>query len=47
MEKIQILIAMSVYMAGIIGIGFYYYKKANQSSDNYFCKDIRTCHRCL
>lgn len=36
MEKIQILIAMSVYMAGIIGIGFYYYKKANQSSDNYF-----------
>jgi len=36
MEKLEILITMSLYMAAIIGIGFYYYKKANQSSENYF-----------
>ena len=33
---IQILIAMVVYMAIVIAIGFVYAKRANQSSENYF-----------
>ncbi|NLV86450.1 MAG: sodium/proline symporter PutP [Clostridiales bacterium] len=33
---IQILISMSVYMAVVIGIGVYFAKRANQSSENYF-----------
>lgn len=33
---IQILIAMVVYMAIVIAIGFIYAKRANQSSENYF-----------
>ena len=35
-EQIQFLIAMVVYMAIVIGIGIYYYKRANKSSENYF-----------
>lgn len=33
---IQILIAMILYMAIVIAIGFVYAKRANQSSENYF-----------
>ena len=32
----QILIAMCIYMAAVIGIGLYFAKRANQDSDNYF-----------
>ena len=35
-NQIQILIAMIIYMAAVIGIGVYYYKRANKSSENYF-----------
>ena len=35
-NQIQMLIAMLVYMAAVIGIGVYYYKRANKSSENYF-----------
>ncbi|MBQ4259314.1 MAG: sodium/proline symporter [Lachnospiraceae bacterium] len=35
-DTIQILIAMVVYMAAVIGIGLYFSKKAQQSSENYF-----------
>ncbi len=35
-QTIQILIAMVVYMAVVIGIGFIYAKKANQNSEAYF-----------
>ena len=35
-NQIQMLIAMIIYMAAIIGIGLYYYKVANKSSENYF-----------
>lgn len=35
-QTIQILIAMIVYMAVVIGIGFIYAKKANQNSEAYF-----------
>lgn len=35
-EKIQVLIAMCAYMALVIGIGLYYAKRANESSENYF-----------
>lgn len=34
-EKLQIFIAMSFYVAVVIGIGVYYAKRANESSDNY------------
>lgn len=33
--KIQILTAMILYIAVVIGIGLYYAKRANESSDNY------------
>lgn len=33
---IQILIAMCIYMAAVIGIGIYFAKRANQNSENYF-----------
>ena len=33
---IQILIAMSVYMLAVIGIGLFFAKRANQNSENYF-----------
>ena len=32
----QILITMSLYMLAVIGIGFFYAKRANENSDNYF-----------
>ena len=35
-NTMQILIAMAVYMAIVIGIGLWYAKKANKSSENYF-----------
>ena len=35
-DQIQILIAMIVYMAAVIGIGVYYSRRANKSSENYF-----------
>lgn len=35
-ETLQILIAMTVYMATVIVIGFTYAKRANASSENYF-----------
>lgn len=34
-RSIQILIAMAVYIAAIIGIGVYYAKRANESTHNY------------
>lgn len=36
MENVQILITMSIYMALVIGIGLFFAKRANESSDNYF-----------
>ena len=35
-NQIQMLIAMIIYMAAVIGIGVYYYRTANKSSENYF-----------
>lgn len=35
-DKVQITIAMTSYIAMVIAIGFYYAKKANESSANYF-----------
>ena len=35
-NRIQILIAMSSYMAVIIGIGIYFAKRANKNPENYF-----------
>ncbi len=35
-NTVQILIAMCVYMAAVIGIGLAFAKRANQSSENYF-----------
>jgi len=35
-KTIQILISMCVYMLAVIGIGLFFVKRANQSSDNYF-----------
>jgi sodium/proline symporter len=35
-DRIQILIAMSSYMAVIIGIGIYFAKRANKNPENYF-----------
>jgi sodium/proline symporter len=34
-DKVQIFIAMTFYMAVVVGIGLYYSKRANESSDNY------------
>lgn len=36
MNNLQILIVMCLYMAFVIGIGLYFVKRANQSSENYF-----------
>ncbi len=36
MSNVQILIVMCLYMAFVIGIGLYFSKRANQSSENYF-----------
>lgn len=35
-ERAQVLIAMCSYMAIVIGIGIYFAKRANESSENYF-----------
>ena len=35
-ENIQILIAMGVYLAVVVGIGVLFAKKANENSDNFF-----------
>lgn len=35
-ERIQILIAMCAYMMVVIGIGLYFAKRSNESSENYF-----------
>ena len=35
-NTIQILVAMVIYMAAVIGIGLVYAKKANKSSENYY-----------
>ncbi len=35
-DKLQISIAMFSYMALVVGIGLYYAKRANESSENYF-----------
>lgn len=35
-DQIQILIAMCFYLLVVIGIGLYYTRRANESSDNYF-----------
>ena len=35
-QSIQILIAMCVYMAVVVGIGVIYAKRANKNSENYF-----------
>ena len=35
-QTIQILLAMIVYMAAVIGIGFLFSRAANKSSENYF-----------
>lgn len=35
-DSVQNVIAMSLYMACVIGIGLYYAKRANSSSDEYF-----------
>ena len=35
-DQIQILIAMGFYLLVVIGIGLYYARRANESSDNYF-----------
>ena len=34
-ERLEIFIAMCIYMAVVIGIGLYYFKRAGASSDNY------------
>lgn len=35
-STVQILIAMIIYMAAVIGIGVWFAKRANKSSENYF-----------
>ena len=35
-DSIQTLIAMVAYMAVVIGIGLFFAKRANQSSEDYF-----------
>ncbi len=35
-DTIQILVSMIVYMAAVIGIGLYFAKRANESSENFF-----------
>ena len=35
-NTVQILIAMVIYMAAVVGIGIVYAKKANKSSENYY-----------
>ncbi len=35
-ETLQIFVSMIIYMAVVIGIGLYFAKRANESSENYF-----------
>jgi sodium/proline symporter len=35
-SRIQILIAMAIYMAVVIGIGIFFARRANQNSENYY-----------
>ena len=35
MDKVQIVIAMCIYVSVVIGIGLYYAKRASQSSRNF------------
>lgn len=35
-NTIQILVAMVIYMAAVIGIGVLYAKRANKNSEEYF-----------
>lgn len=35
-DTLQIFISMIIYMAVVLGIGFYFAKRANESSENYF-----------
>ena len=35
-DQVQILVAMCAYLVIVVGIGLYYMKTANKSSDNYF-----------
>ena len=35
-EQIQVLCAMVLYMAAVIGIGIFFAKRANQNTENYF-----------
>ena len=35
-DQVQILFAMCAYLVIVVGIGLYYMKTANKSSDNYF-----------
>lgn len=35
-STIQIMVAMIIYMLAVIGIGVFYAKRANKSSDEYF-----------
>ena len=34
-ERIQVIIAMCIYMAAVVGIGLYYAKRASESSKNF------------
>ncbi|CRZ33459.1 sodium:solute symporter family protein [Herbinix hemicellulosilytica] len=34
-DKIQYIIAMTIYIAAVIAIGFHYAKKASESTDNF------------
>ncbi|MDF2907913.1 MAG: sodium:proline symporter, partial [Herbinix sp.] len=36
MDNVQILIVMAIYMAFIIGIGLFFAKRANESTENYY-----------
>ena len=40
-NRIQILIAMVIYMAVVIGIGVVYAKRANKNSEAYFLGGLR------
>ena len=35
-QTVQIIIAMVIYIAAIVGIGIWFAKKANKSSEDYF-----------
>ena len=36
MDNPQIFVVMVLYMCAVIGIGVYFYKKSQHSSENYF-----------